>query len=44
VIYSETGDPIVLGLFGAVRVLPYIVLSVPAGTSPTATTGGSCCS
>ena len=30
-IYSETGDPIVLGLFGAVRVLPYIVLSVPAG-------------
>jgi MFS family permease len=31
VIYSETGDPIVLGLFGAVRVIPYIVLSVPAG-------------
>ena len=30
-IYSETGDPIVLGLFGAVRVIPYIVLSVPAG-------------
>ena len=31
VIYRETGDPIVLGLFGAVRVIPYIVLSVPAG-------------
>ena len=30
-IYRETGDPIVLGLFGAVRVIPYIVLSVPAG-------------
>ena len=31
VIYRETGDPVVLGLFGAVRVIPYIVLSVPAG-------------
>jgi MFS family permease len=31
VIYSETGDPILLGLFGAVRSIPYIVLSVPAG-------------
>ena len=31
VIYSETGDPIVLGLFGAVRVIPYVLLSVPAG-------------
>jgi MFS family permease len=31
VIYSETGDPILLGLFGAVRAIPYIVLSVPAG-------------
>lgn len=31
VIYAETGDPILLGLFGAVRVIPYIVLSVPAG-------------
>jgi len=31
VIYSETGDPLILGLFGAVRVIPYIVLSVPAG-------------
>jgi len=27
VIYSETGDPILLGLFGAVRSIPYIVLS-----------------
>ncbi len=31
VIYGETGDPLVLGLFGAARVVPYIVLSVPAG-------------
>jgi Major Facilitator Superfamily/Cyclic nucleotide-binding domain len=31
VIYAETGDPLILGLFGAVRTLPYIVLSVPAG-------------
>jgi MFS family permease len=31
VIYRETGDPILLGLFGAVRSIPYIVLSVPAG-------------
>jgi len=31
VIYAETGDPVILGLFGAVRTLPYILLSVPAG-------------
>jgi MFS family permease len=31
VIYAETGDPLILGIFGAVRTLPYIVLSVPAG-------------
>jgi MFS family permease len=31
VIYTETGDPLLLGLFGAVRSIPYIVLSVPAG-------------
>ena len=31
VIYTETGDPLLLGIFGAVRSIPYIVLSVPAG-------------
>ena len=31
VIYTETSDPLLLGVFGAVRSLPYIVLSVPAG-------------
>jgi len=31
VIYRETNDAAVVGLFGAVRMLPYIVLSVPAG-------------
>jgi predicted MFS family arabinose efflux permease len=31
VIYGETGDPVVLGLFGAARVVPYVLLSIPAG-------------
>ncbi|MDP9250129.1 MAG: MFS transporter [Chloroflexota bacterium] len=31
VIYRESGDPALVGLFGAVRVIPYILLSVPAG-------------
>ena len=31
VIYRETGDAALVGLFGAVRVIPYILLSVPAG-------------
>ncbi|HEX5013434.1 MAG TPA: MFS transporter [Candidatus Limnocylindrales bacterium] len=31
VIYRETNDAAIVGLFGAVRLLPYIVLSVPAG-------------
>ena len=31
VIYRETGDPVILGAFGAIRTLPYILLSVPAG-------------
>lgn len=31
VIYGETGDPVLLGAFGAIRTLPYIFLSVPAG-------------
>ena len=31
VIYEESGDAALVGLFGAVRLLPYILLSVPAG-------------
>ena len=31
VIYRETGNAALVGLFGAVRLLPYILLSVPAG-------------
>jgi MFS family permease len=31
VIYRETSDAAIVGLFGAVRLVPYIVLSVPAG-------------
>lgn len=31
VIYRESGSPLVLGLFGAARVIPYILLSIPAG-------------
>lgn len=31
VIYRESNDPAILGLFGAARVLPYVVLSIPAG-------------
>ena len=30
-VYRETGDPIILGVVGAARLLPYIVLSIPAG-------------
>ena len=31
VIYRETGDAALVGLFGAVRVIPYVLLSIPAG-------------
>jgi MFS family permease len=31
VIYRETRDPVVLGLFGGLRMLPYVILSIPAG-------------
>jgi MFS family permease len=31
VIYRETSDAAIVGLFGAVRLVPYILLSVPAG-------------
>ena len=30
-VYQETQDPVVLGIVGAVRMLPYILLSIPAG-------------
>jgi MFS family permease len=30
-VYRETGDPVLLGVIGAVRMLPYIFLSIPAG-------------
>jgi MFS family permease len=31
VVYRESSDPLVLGLVGGARILPYIILSVPAG-------------
>lgn len=31
VIYRESGDPTLLGVFGALRTLPYVILSIPAG-------------
>lgn len=31
VIYRESGDAALVGLFGAVRLIPYIFLSIPAG-------------
>ncbi|HET7703504.1 MAG TPA: MFS transporter [Candidatus Limnocylindrales bacterium] len=31
VIYRETADPALLGVFGALRTLPYVFLSIPAG-------------
>ena len=31
VIYRDTGDAALVGIFGAVRVIPYVLLSVPAG-------------
>jgi MFS family permease len=31
IIYERTADPIVLGIVGAARVLPYVVFSIPAG-------------
>jgi MFS family permease len=30
-IYTQTNDPALLGIFGAARLFPYIVLSIPAG-------------
>jgi MFS family permease len=31
VIYRESGDPALVGVFGGIRLLPYVILSVPAG-------------
>lgn len=31
VVYRETQDPVVLGIVGATRLLPYVLLSIPAG-------------
>jgi MFS family permease len=31
VVYQESGDPVLLGIVGAARVLPYVILSIPAG-------------
>lgn len=31
VVYQESSDPLLLGVVGAARVIPYVVLSVPAG-------------
>lgn len=31
VVYSESNSPVLLGIIGAARILPYVLLSVPAG-------------
>ncbi len=31
VVYAESDDPVLLGIVGAARILPYVILSVPAG-------------
>ena len=31
IVYERTQDPILLGIVGAARILPYVVLSIPAG-------------
>ncbi|HEX5591682.1 MAG TPA: MFS transporter, partial [Candidatus Limnocylindrales bacterium] len=31
VVYRESSDPVLLGIIGGARIIPYIVLSVPAG-------------
>jgi MFS family permease len=31
VVYQQSGDPVLLGIVGAARVLPYVLLSIPAG-------------
>jgi len=31
VVYDQTGNPVILGIVGAARLVPYFVLSIPAG-------------
>jgi len=31
IVYRESGDPLLLGIIGGARILPYVVLSFPAG-------------
>ena len=31
VVYADSGSPVLLGIVGAARILPYVILSVPAG-------------
>ena len=31
VVYRESNDPVVLGIVGGARIIPYVLLSVPAG-------------
>jgi MFS family permease len=31
VVYADSGSPVLLGVIGAARILPYVLLSVPAG-------------
>ena len=31
IVYNESQDPLVLGIVGAARIIPYVILSVPAG-------------
>ena len=31
VVYAESSSPVLLGIVGAARILPYVLLSVPAG-------------
>ena len=33
VIYQDSGDPLILGVFGAARIVPYVLLSIPAGVA-----------
>lgn len=33
IVYRESGDPLLLGIIGGARIIPYIVLSFPAGVA-----------
>ncbi len=43
IVYDVAQDPFLLGLIGAARIVPYAVLWVPAGCSPTASTDARSC-